>query len=92
MKQGIGTFGSRSQAVGGVALQMAGAKVKAKMAKFAAAMLEAHEDDLVFENGMIAVKGSPASGKSFAERRVVRLHSGAASRRTRTGLERRSIL
>ena len=66
VKQGIGTFGSRSQAVGGVALQMAGAKVKAKMAKFAAAMVEAHEDDLVFENGMISVKGSPASGKSFA--------------------------
>jgi aerobic carbon-monoxide dehydrogenase large subunit len=65
VKQGIGTFGSRSQAVGGAALHMAGAKVKAKMAKFCAAMLEAHEDDLVFENGMIAVKGSPASGKSF---------------------------
>jgi carbon-monoxide dehydrogenase large subunit len=66
VKQGIGTFGSRSQAVGGAALQMAGAKVKTKMAKFAAALLEAHEDDLVFENGTISVKGSPASGKSFA--------------------------
>jgi carbon-monoxide dehydrogenase large subunit len=66
VKQGIGTFGSRSQAVGGTALHMAGAKVKTKMAKFAAALLEAHEDDLVFQNGIIAVKGSPASGKSFA--------------------------
>ena len=27
----------------------------------------AHEDDLVFQNGMISVKGSPASGKSFAD-------------------------
>ena len=67
VKQGIGTFGSRSQAVGGAALHLAGGKVKAKMARFAAAMLEAHEDDLVFESGTIAVKGSPASGKSFAE-------------------------
>jgi carbon-monoxide dehydrogenase large subunit len=66
VKQGIGTFGSRSQAVGGTALHLAGAKVKTKMAKFAAALLEAHEDDLVFENGSISVKGSPASGKSFA--------------------------
>jgi carbon-monoxide dehydrogenase large subunit len=66
VKQGIGTFGSRSQAVGGVALHLAGAKVKTKMAKFAAALLEAHEDDLVFEDGTISVKGSPASGKSFA--------------------------
>jgi carbon-monoxide dehydrogenase large subunit len=66
VKQGIGTFGSRSQAVGGTALHLAGAKVKAKMAKFAAAMFEAHEDDLVFESGTIAVKGSPASAKPFA--------------------------
>jgi len=66
VKQGIGTFGSRSQAVGGAALNLAGAKVKAKMAKFAAALLEAHEDDLVFQNGTISVKGVPASAKSFA--------------------------
>jgi carbon-monoxide dehydrogenase large subunit len=67
VKQGIGTFGSRSQAVGGTALHLAGGKVKAKMAKFAAALLEAHEDDIVFENGQISVKGAPARGKSFAE-------------------------
>src|SRR5712691_659301 len=66
VKQGIGTFGSRSQAVGGTAVHMAGAKVRVKMAKFAAALLEAHEDDLVFESGTISVKGLPASGKSFA--------------------------
>jgi aerobic carbon-monoxide dehydrogenase large subunit len=67
VKQGIGTFGSRSQAVGGTALHLAGGKVKTKMAKFAAALLEAHEDDIVFENGKVGVKGSPASAKSFAE-------------------------
>ncbi|HJZ76475.1 MAG TPA: xanthine dehydrogenase family protein molybdopterin-binding subunit [Vicinamibacterales bacterium] len=66
VKQGIGTFGSRSQAVGGTALHMAGAKVKQKMARFAAALLEAHEDDLVFENGTIGVKGSPTSARTFA--------------------------
>ncbi|MGQ0733874.1 MAG: xanthine dehydrogenase family protein molybdopterin-binding subunit [Acidobacteriota bacterium] len=67
VKQGIGTFGSRSQAVGGTAIHMAGGKVKAKMAKFAAALLEADADDLVFENGTISVKGAPARGKTFAE-------------------------
>ena len=67
VKQGIGTFGSRSQAVGGAALHDAGGKVKAKMAKFAAALLEAHESDLVFENGAIAVSGAPASARRFAE-------------------------
>ena len=67
VKQGIGTFGSRSQAVGGAALHLAGGKVKAKMAKFAAALLEAHEDDLVFENGNIGVRGAPSASKTFAE-------------------------
>jgi carbon-monoxide dehydrogenase large subunit len=67
VKQGIGTFGSRSQAVGGTALHLAGAKVKTKMARFAAELLEASPDDLVFENGTIAVKGSPSSAKAFAD-------------------------
>jgi carbon-monoxide dehydrogenase large subunit len=67
VKQGVGTFGSRSQAVGGTALLMAGTKVKTKMAKFAAQLLEAHEEDLVFERGAISVKGSPSSAKKFAD-------------------------
>ncbi len=67
VKQGIGTFGSRSQAVGGTAIHLAGAKVKEKMAKYAAALIEANEDDLVFEDGRISVKGVPDSGKTFAE-------------------------
>jgi carbon-monoxide dehydrogenase large subunit len=67
VKQGIGTFGSRSQAVGGAALHLAGGKVRAKMAKFAAALLEAHEADLIFDNGRVVVKGAPSVGKSFAE-------------------------
>src|SRR5262249_28896630 len=66
VKQGIGTFGSRSQAVGGTALHMAGAKVKSKMAKFAAALLQARGDDPVFENGTIGAKGAPRSAKPFA--------------------------
>src|SRR6187401_1459671 len=65
VKQGIGTFGSRSQAVGGAALNMAGAKVKAKMAKFAASLMEASEEDLVFQNGTISVAGAPAGALPF---------------------------
>jgi aerobic carbon-monoxide dehydrogenase large subunit len=67
VKQGIGTFGSRSQAVGGTTLHLAGVKVKTKMARFAAELLEASEADLVFENGMISVRGAPASAKTFAD-------------------------
>src|SRR5687767_230616 len=65
-KQGIGTFGSRSQAVAGTALHLAGVKVKKKMAQFAAAMLEANENDIVFENGTIGVKGASSTAKPFA--------------------------
>ncbi len=68
VKQGsLGTGGSRSQAVGGAALHLAGGRVKTKMAKFAALLLEAHEADLVFENGRIGVKGAPSAAKTFAE-------------------------
>ena len=68
VKQGIGTFGSRSQAVGGTALHLAGGKVKAKMAKFAAALLEAHEDDIVFENGTHRREGRAGVGASRSPR------------------------
>ena len=37
------------------------------MAKFAAALLEAAPEDIVFEGGKIMVKGAPAKAKSFAE-------------------------
>ena len=68
VKQGsLGTGGSRSQAVGGTAIVLAGGKVKDKMAKFAALLLEAHEADLVFENGRIGVRGAPSTAKPFAE-------------------------
>ena len=67
VKQGIGTFGSRSQAVGGAALHMAGSKVRAKMAQFAGALLEAAPEDIVFEGGKIMVNGAPAKAKSFSE-------------------------
>ncbi|MFW6197539.1 MAG: xanthine dehydrogenase family protein molybdopterin-binding subunit [Myxococcota bacterium] len=67
VKQGIGTFGSRSQAVGGTTLGLAAGKVKQKMAKYAAAMMDANEEDLVFENGRIYVQGSPDTGKTFEE-------------------------
>lgn len=65
--QGTGTFGSRSQVTGGTALMNAGEKVRSKMAKFAAHLMDANPDDLEFANGEITVKGSPGSGKPFAE-------------------------
>ncbi len=70
VKQGIGTFGSRSQAVGGAALISAAGKTGDKMKQFAAALLSEHEvspEDLVFEDGRIQVAGSPEVSCTFAE-------------------------
>ena len=70
VKQGIGTFGSRSQAVGGAALISAAGKAGDKMKQFAAALMtdqEVSPDDLVFENGRIQVAGAPEVSRTFAE-------------------------
>ena len=67
VRAGTGTFGSRSQVMGGTVLTMAGDKVRAKMARFAAHLMDANPDDLEFVGGEVRVKGSPGSGKPFAE-------------------------
>jgi len=58
-QQGLDTYGSRSLAVGGVALYHASRKVIAKAQKIVAHQLEVSEDDLEFANGAFSVKGSP---------------------------------
>ena len=63
---GIGTFGSRATAVGGTAMLIAARKVKNKVAKFAAHLMEANPEDLVFENQKIFVEGSPDQAIDFA--------------------------
>ena len=80
VKQGIGTFGSRSQAVGGAALHMAGSKVKAKMAQVRRRRCSRRtKRTSSSRTARSSVKGAPAKGKSFAEVAVVRLHPGAAA-------------
>src|SRR3989454_2670907 len=64
---GFGTAGSRSLAVGGVAISRASMKVVDKAKKIAAHVLEAAEDDIVFDHGNFHVKGSPDRSKTFAE-------------------------
>jgi carbon-monoxide dehydrogenase large subunit len=55
---GTGTFGSRSIAVGGSALHVAGRKIIAKGARIAAHLLEAVERDIEFRDGAFAVAGT----------------------------------
>jgi len=63
---GLGTYGSRSAAVGGSALAKAVNKVIVKGKKIAAHMLEASDTDIEFEHGAFSVAGTDRS-KSFEE-------------------------
>ena len=58
VQMGMGTYGSRSGAVGMSAIYKALEKVEAKAKKIAAHTLEAPEDDIVIENGEVSVKGT----------------------------------
>jgi carbon-monoxide dehydrogenase large subunit len=55
---GMGTYGSRSLAVGGTAISKAVDKIIAKGKKIAAHLLEAADTDIEFENGEFKVAGT----------------------------------
>jgi carbon-monoxide dehydrogenase large subunit len=63
---GMGTYGSRSLAVGGTAIVKALDKVVAKGKKIAAHLLEAAETDIEFKDGKFTVAGTDRS-KTFGE-------------------------
>ena len=66
---GMGTYGSRSAAVGGSALVKSAEKIKEKLKKIAAHQLEAAEEDMVYDasSGTVHVKGSPEKNKPYGE-------------------------
>ena len=64
---GMGTYGSRSGAVGGAAIHLSLQKIIDKGRALAAFLLEAAPDDVEFKGGRFSVKGSPDRGKTFAE-------------------------
>ncbi len=58
---GMGTYGSRSAAVGGVALVNALEKIRTKSKKIAAHLLEASAGDIEFKDGQLTVIGTDKS-------------------------------
>jgi carbon-monoxide dehydrogenase large subunit len=64
---GVGTFGSRSLAVGGIAVHKAAEKVREKVVQIGAHLLEASPADVVVENGKVFVKGVPEKAKNFGD-------------------------
>ena len=63
---GMGTYGSRSIAVGGSAIMKALDKIEAKAKKIAAHLLEAAAEDIEFKDGVFRVAGTDRT-KAFAD-------------------------
>lgn len=64
---GYGSYGSRSAAVGGIAVYRATERIKEKAKRLAAHMLEANLQDLVYQDGKVMVRGTPAKAKTIQE-------------------------
>ena len=74
---GYGTGGSRAAPLGGGAIIRATARLKEKVFRIAAELMEASPADLVIESGTISVKGSPARPSPC--RRWAMLRTGAST-------------
>jgi carbon-monoxide dehydrogenase large subunit len=64
---GMGTYGSRSLAVGGESVARAALKVQDKARKIAAHLLEAAPEDVELADGKYQVKGSPDKGLALGD-------------------------
>jgi carbon-monoxide dehydrogenase large subunit len=64
---GLGTYASRSTPTAGAAAAIASRKIREKSKKIAAYLLEAAEEDLVWETDHFYVKGSPDRKKTIQE-------------------------
>lgn len=64
---GRGTFGSRSMAVGAIAVRDAAQEVARLAREVAAELLEAAEADLDVDDGRVAVRGTPGAAVSLAQ-------------------------
>jgi aerobic carbon-monoxide dehydrogenase large subunit len=66
---GVGTYGSRSAAIGGSALVKSAEKIRNKLTLLAAHLLEADPADMVYDqnSGKVHVKGAPDRAKAFGE-------------------------
>ncbi len=64
---GMGTYGSRSLAVGGESASRAAGKVAEKARRIVAHMLEAAPEDIEVADGRFQVRGSPDKGMTLAE-------------------------
>jgi aerobic carbon-monoxide dehydrogenase large subunit len=67
VSKGIGTFGSRATAVGGIAVYQAAESVREQARGLASHLLEVDADDLVFADGRFGVKGVPRKALTIGQ-------------------------
>jgi carbon-monoxide dehydrogenase large subunit len=75
--KGIGTFGSRATAVGGIAVYQAAETVREQARELASHILEVDADDLVFADGKFNVRGVPRKGLTIQQ--IARQARGATN-------------
>ena len=90
MPKGVGTFGSRSVTCGGSAVLGELEKIKTKMRKIAAHLLEAAEGDIRWDGGRLYVQGAPARAVTFQDVAAA-AHDGRLPAGTEPGLETSGI-
>ncbi len=59
---GVGTFGSRSMALGGEAARLVAVELRERITQLGAALLEAAPEDVLFDGGRLFVRGSAEHG------------------------------
>jgi len=64
---GIGTFGSRTTAVGGTAVYMSAQKIKNKMVEIGAHLLDIPPKNVVWRDGKLASKTNPKKATTYQE-------------------------
>jgi carbon-monoxide dehydrogenase large subunit len=83
---GVGTFGSRSAAVGGTAVHLAASEVREKARLLAAQLLEAAPADIAISDGQWQVRGAPSRAVTFADIAAA-AYSGVRPKDMEAGLE-----
>jgi carbon-monoxide dehydrogenase large subunit len=83
---GVGTFGSRSAAIGGSAVLGASERVREKVIRLAADALEAAPDDVEIEQGRISVRGVPDRSTTLGAL-AARAYNGQVPEGDEPGLE-----
>jgi carbon-monoxide dehydrogenase large subunit len=64
---GMGTWGSRAGIIGSGSILRAAEVVRQRVRQAAAHMLEAAPDDIIFEDGKVAVRGTPVASMPLAD-------------------------